>query len=90
MESKEGSNGGYRLVKAPSEISLMDILEATEDKIAPVKCSNEKNGPCQCEKVCGVKYAWEDAIAMLNHFFRSRKLSDILKKKIDSSIIFTP
>lgn len=89
VESKKGIYGGYRLTKAPSEISLLEILEVTEGKIAPVKCSSEKNGPCQCETVCGVKYAWQDAIDLLGHFLKSRKLSNLIMRKADPSIIFT-
>lgn len=84
VESKEGLNGGYRLAKDPSHISLMEILEVTEGKISPVKCCNEKatekTGPCQCEGVCGVKYAWQDAIDMLDHYLRSRKLSELSQR----------
>ncbi len=99
VESKEGLNGGYRLSRDPSKITLMEILETTEGKIAPVKCcgeTNEKKEPCQCESVCGVKYAWQDAIELLANYLSSIKLSDLLKKNTDinganigAPIIFT-
>lgn len=90
VESKEGLNGGYRLKKEPSNISLMEILEATEGKISPVKCCSEKSGPCQCESVCGVKYAWQDAIQLLDQFFSAKKLSDLMEQPDTSSTASSP
>lgn len=90
VESKEGFSGGYRLSQNPSEISLISILEATEGKIAPVKCCREKENQCQCETVCDVKYAWQDAIEILRHFLQTRKLSHLVKGKGQKESIIFP
>lgn len=87
--SKEGLGGGYLLAKHPSEISLLEILEALEGKIAPVKCTSAKLEKCQCENSCNAKSAWHDAISLLAHHLESRKLFDLIRKKPDESIIFS-
>ena len=87
--SKEGLGGGYRLAKHPSQISLLEILEALEGPIAPVRCCNEKADKCQCESSCNAKSAWHDAISLLQHHLESRKLFDLIRKKPDESIIFS-
>jgi Rrf2 family protein len=38
LESVRGLKGGYRLVKAPAEISLADILEVVEGRFVLVDC----------------------------------------------------
>ena len=38
LEGQRGKNGGYSLVKSPSEISIGEILKITEDSLAPVAC----------------------------------------------------
>lgn len=89
LESREGLYGGYRLSKNPSQISLLEILETIEGPIAPVKCCDSKSEKCQCESVCNVQSAWHEAIEVLAHYLRSRKLADLLEKKTDSPIVFT-
>lgn len=89
LESREGLYGGYRLSKNPSQISLLEILETIEGPIAPVKCCDSKSEKCQCESACNVQSAWHEAIEVLAHYLRSRKLSDLLEKKTSSPIVFT-
>ena len=47
IETTRGSNGGYVLCRAPSEISVLEIVEALEGPLELVECvSSSKN----CEK----------------------------------------
>ena len=50
LTANKGHMGGYRLAKAPEEITVREILESAEGSLAPVSCMN--NHPNQCEK-CG-------------------------------------
>ena len=40
--------GGYRLAKAPSEITVREILESAEGSLVPVSCMD--NTPNLCKK----------------------------------------
>lgn len=78
VDSKEGRVGGYRLAKRPAEISLMQILEALEGPMSPVRCCSDTDAKCGSEAKCNVKFAWKDAQLMLSEFFKKKTLADIL------------
>ncbi|WP_395067088.1 Rrf2 family transcriptional regulator [Flavobacterium sp.] len=50
VESKEGKNGGTRLLKSPSEISLDDIFKLTFDEVTLGYSKNEPNPKCPVGK----------------------------------------
>jgi Rrf2 family protein len=57
--SKLGINGGYYLVKKPSEIILTDIIRLTDGPIAMIPCASskfyEKCEDCKDETICGLR-----------------------------------
>jgi len=46
--SSRGAYGGYSLAKAPSEITLKDVVQALEGPISPAECIN---APSVCQRV---------------------------------------
>ncbi|MEA9411747.1 Rrf2 family transcriptional regulator [Flavobacterium sp. PL02] len=50
VESKEGKNGGTRLLKPPSEISLLDIFKMTFDTVNLGYAKNQPNPDCPVGK----------------------------------------
>src|ERR687894_3031898 len=38
VESRRGAHGGYTLARAPSEISIAEVVAALEGEIAPIEC----------------------------------------------------
>jgi len=42
VESKRGVAGGYRLARAPEEISLATVIRHLEGALAPVSCVSER------------------------------------------------
>ena len=58
VESKRGVAGGYRLSKAPDQISLAVVIRHIEGPLAPVNCVSEKfYTRCSCpnEERCGIR-----------------------------------
>src|SRR4029079_908950 len=58
VESKRGVAGGYRLSRAPEQISLAQVVRHIEGALAPVTCVSEKfYARCSCpdENRCGVR-----------------------------------
>lgn len=49
VKSVRGAKGGYHLTKTPEEISVLDMLMATEGSLAPVACAADSD--C-CENYC--------------------------------------
>jgi Rrf2 family transcriptional regulator, cysteine metabolism repressor len=65
VRSVRGAHGGYRLGRAASEITMLDVVEALEGPIAPmecfhvapegrVSCSHETDG----DETCATKLLW--------------------------------
>lgn len=86
--SKEGKEGGYRLARPANKITIMEILEALEGPILPVKCccggvrgKELKEGKCASEAYCGMKATWMGAKMMLANFLRKKTLADTMGLK---------
>lgn len=58
VESARGSDGGYRLQRAPALISAAEILDVLEGPVALTECSHE-DGRCELEPNCQVGGAWQ-------------------------------
>jgi len=70
VTSTEGRVGGYRLTRAPEEITVLDVVLAIEGNEPAFRCTEiRQNGPFpataqQCRRPCGIAramYAAEDA-----------------------------
>lgn len=81
VESKEGRDGGYRLAKEPRQITMIEVLEILEGKIAPVRCCNNAETKCGSESQCNLKFAWHDAQKMMTEFLKSKTLADIVIRR---------
>ena len=45
LSATKGHMGGYRLAKAPSEITVREILESAEGSLVPVSCMDNTPKP---------------------------------------------
>ena len=71
LSATKGHMGGYRLAKAPSEITVREILESAEGSLVPVICMD--NTPNLCKKC-------EDCITLPIY----EGLYDVVTKYFDS------
>jgi Rrf2 family protein len=58
VESKRGVAGGYRLKKAPVEVTLAEIIRHIEGPLAPISCVSERfYERCSCpdEEKCALR-----------------------------------
>lgn len=62
LQSKRGKTGGYRLLKHPSEIKLVDLMRMMDGPVALLPCvSLNYYAPCEeCdERTCTIKPVFE-------------------------------
>lgn len=59
VRSLRGAKGGYQLTKSPEEITVEEILRATEGSLAPVACA-EDNGRCVNYGDCVTSFIWTE------------------------------
>jgi len=69
LRSKKGPNGGYFLAKAPSQITVAEIIRVMDGPLAPIDCvSVTAHEPCPRENRCGLRLLWKevrDAVASI-------------------------
>lgn len=80
VNSVRGSNGGYRLAKAPKEYTVGMILRLTEGDLSPVPCAS--NGTC-CDRYenCVTVSVWEELNQKINEVVDSITLQDLVDKQ---------
>ena len=78
VESFRGVNGGYRLARPASEISLAEIVEALEGPIGMTECSLAE-GQCDREAQCGVRDSWQRVNSVLDNALCAVSLAEMLK-----------
>ena len=57
LASVRGANGGYRLQRSPSDISVANIIDALEGKSSLVECGLLPNS-CSLQGVCLIQGNW--------------------------------
>ena len=90
VESKRGVAGGYRLARAPQDISIASVVRHIEGALAPVSCVSERfYEKCSCpdEARCAIRNVMKevrDAVVSIVERLtiadlcdRARKLQDI-------------
>lgn len=78
LNANKGHMGGYKLAKAPSEITVREILESAEGSLTPVSCMD--NSPNLCEKCgeCVTLPIYEGLYEIVTGYFDSITLEDII------------
>ena len=60
VTSSPSRNGGYRLARSASQISVLEIVEALEGSLTDGDCALQ-GGPCHWEDVCPLHPIWLSA-----------------------------
>jgi cysteine desulfurase len=77
VESARGRSGGYRLSKAPQEITVADVMDAVEEDTRFTRCSH--NDPrCSVGTPCVTHALWSALSDATGQFLSSISLSDIV------------
>jgi Rrf2 family protein len=81
--SLQGSRGGYVLAKAPSAITLKDIVEALEGQTFEVFCQRGKHRTIICPHpaLCDLSSIWFETKDLLDRFYGSITLEAVARKK---------
>ena len=82
LRSQRGISGGYRLAKDAKDISIYEIFNITEGSLSPVACINCGEGFCNRANVCFTKEMWRGVDNLLNNYFKSISVQDLLDKNI--------
>ncbi|MEE8184995.1 MAG: Rrf2 family transcriptional regulator [Thermodesulfobacteriota bacterium] len=82
LRSKRGPHGGYYLAKRLEEITVGDILRATEGPPDLVFCVTTEKAGRRCDLIerCVTRPIWEETGRRITEFLDSISLYDLCKK----------
>lgn len=61
VRSERGPYGGYRLNKAPDEITLERIVRIFQGQLAPIGCATRHHPePCPMTPACSLQHVWQE------------------------------
>ena len=83
LKSKRGPQGGYYLTRSPGEITVKDIITATEGGMVLVDCvagKRKKKNACTFEGCCVTQTVWEEATSRVNEYFNALTLKTLCEK----------
>ena len=78
VEGFRGTNGGYRLARPATAISLVEIIEAMEGPLAMTECSLH-DGQCGISARCGVRTNWLRINDVVADALRGISLAEMLR-----------
>lgn len=82
VESVRGVGGGYRLVKAPSEIRVSDVLAAVDESMEAMVLDGASGGCCGTRAQSLTNRLWEGLSAQVYVFLHKVSLSDIIDNRL--------
>ncbi len=82
VRSNRGTGGGFTLLKKPAEITVLDVIEAVEGKIAFQRCLAEDEPKCEHHGGCALCGLFEQAQDRVKETFSRTTLADLAKKHV--------
>lgn len=79
VESRAGKAGGYRLVRSPEQISVLQVVEAGEGSLRPERCALS-DGPCRWESVCPMHEVMSSAVNKFRETMANQMLSELAER----------
>lgn len=86
LKSKRGPQGGYCLARNPDEITVLEVLNATEQDVLLVDCGgntikrSRRKVECPFEGNCVTQTVWEEANTLLNTLFAGITLHNLCQR----------
>ena len=77
VKSERGSQGGYRLTKAPADYTAGEILRAIEGSVAPIPCLGSETNECPMSDQCFTLPFWAGLDDVINQYIDSVTLEQL-------------
>ncbi|MGB9697111.1 MAG: RrF2 family transcriptional regulator [Ignavibacteria bacterium] len=78
LDSQHGINGGYKLIKDLSKISLLELIDIVDRKTLVADCI-ENNEKCYIIDYCTIKSPVNKMQSELQNFLNNKMVSELLK-----------
>lgn len=77
VKSEKGKNGGFVIARHPSEITMNDIVAATDGEFCLVMCMDDPES-CSRYNTCGVSKAWLSLGKVITGHLKSINFQDMI------------
>jgi Rrf2 family protein len=74
VTSHRGARGGFSLTRPPAEVTVEEVLQATEGPVTLVACGDEG---CTRETICVTRKIWRAAEAALSDVFSGTVIAEL-------------
>lgn len=78
LVSFRGANGGYKITRRPDEITVAEILRATEGSLSVVTCMDKNTCGNNCH--CRVRKCWDKLNGLIDGYLQGISLAELLAK----------
>jgi Rrf2 family protein len=83
IESVRGPEGGYRLTKKPSELTVWDIYRVLDVDVDITDCLKDVPGCCPREQICVARELWLEVNDTLKRILKSKTLQQLADREIE-------
>lgn len=80
VESQRGASGGVALARAPQEIRTIDVIEAIEGPLAPMRCLEPHDDSCGISHRCGLQELWSRVELAVHDALTQTTLADLIAR----------
>lgn len=77
VSAVRGAHGGFALTRDPSEISVLEVVEALEGALETSVCDSERSAGCTKSAACAAAPIWAKATAALRDVFATTSLAEL-------------
>lgn len=85
LRTTRGNKGGYLLAYKAEELTVGDILRATEGSLSPISCLEFPDNVCPRKGQCSTLYVWEGLYKMITDYLDNITIQDIIERNSDIS-----
>mgnify|MGYP003291503893 FL=1 len=77
VKGTSGKGGGYRLLRAPEEYTVGEILQATEEAMCTVACLSPDAEACPRKDICKTLPMWKNFDKLVHNYFYGITIADL-------------
>lgn len=81
VTAMRGARGGFVLERSPSDISVLEVVEALEGPLKPTACDGGSS--CSRNQACAAASVWNRATAALRQVFDTTTLAELAGQQAD-------
>ena len=80
VNSVRGVTGGFQLARSPEEISVKDVIDATEGQTFEINCTSHPVAPDRCAEThdCSIRPVWYALRQRIDTLLSEIRLSDLV------------